>query len=337
MPDPRSEPIYIVSAPRSGSTLLRLILDNHPNIAIPPPGYLFNLIYPYLYSYGDLGRDQNFRELIEDILETPTIKRWSIEVSVEQILADVREHTFAAIYEYLHVTYATSRGKVRWGQKSPRNGFWMVEIKELFPGAKFVHLLRDGRDVAIDLADANFWPNTVFGGAQRWRDCIRAMRHAAAELSPGSFIEIRYEEFCAEPEQTLRDLCAFLGEDFDPALLRHHESEATQSWSQDAVHAKTGRPITTDYVDMYKTRLPDRDRQAIEALIGDTLRQAGYPVGNNPDPLPDGEAYQLIEAEMVSQIDKLRYKFWHQARREERHDRGVWQDSDRKSVIWGFN
>ncbi len=135
----------------------------------------------------------------------------------------------------------------------------------------------------------------------------------------------------------MRDLCAFLGEDFDPALLRHHESEATQSWSQDAVHAKTSRPITTDYVDMYKTRLPDRDRQAIEAIIGDTLRQTGYPVGEDPDPLPDGEAYQLIEAEMVSQVDKLRYKFWHQARRKQRHDRGVWQDSDRKSVIWGFN
>jgi hypothetical protein len=337
MPDPRSEPIYIVSSPRSGSTLLRLILDNHPNIAIPPPGYLFNLIYPYLYSYGDLARDENFRELIEDILEAPTIKRWPIDLSVEQILGDVGERTFAAIYEYLHVTYATSHGKIRWGQKSPRNGCWMVEIQQLFPGAKFIHLLRDGRDVAIDLADANFWPNTVFGGALRWQECVRATRHGAAELSPGSYIEIRYEEFCAEPEQTLRDLCAFLGEDFVPALLHHHESEATQSWSQDAIHAKTSRPITTDYVDMYKTRLPDRDREAIEAVIGDTLKDAGYPVEGKPEPLPYRAAAQLIEAEMVSGLDKFQYKTWHKNRRKERQDRGVWRDSERESFLWGFN
>ncbi|MFX0199496.1 MAG: sulfotransferase, partial [Candidatus Hodarchaeota archaeon] len=105
-----ARPIFIVSSPRSGSTLLRLILDTHPRLAIPPPGHLFHLIFPYLYSYGNVSEEANLRTLVEDVLEAPTIKRWPIKFSVEQILAGVREPSFAAVYEYLHVAYAESQG-----------------------------------------------------------------------------------------------------------------------------------------------------------------------------------------------------------------------------------
>ena len=334
----QSKPIYIVSSPRSGSTLLRLILGAHPNIAIPPPGYLFNLIFPYLYSYGDLDLEANFRELVEDILEAPTIKRWPFEVEVDEIVAAAAtERSFAFVYDHLHKAYASLSGKPRWGQKSPRNGVWMEEIRELFPGAQFIHLVRDGRDVAIDLADADFWPDTLHGGAVRWRDCMNAVSALTPGFGPDSFLEVLYEDLCQDPEMILRRICDFIGEAYDPMLLQHHSSDSAKDWSQNPIHAKAGKPITTEFVGMYKRRLPARDRAAIEALIGSELRQAGYQVADDPEPMPGRLEAQLIEADMVSGLDKFQYKAWHKARRKDRKQRGIWSDSDRDSVLWGFD
>jgi hypothetical protein len=331
-------PVYIVSSPRSGSTLLRLILDNHPNIAIPPPGYLFNLIYPYLYSYGDLNIEGNFRELAEDILETPTVKRWPIDLNIDEIVAAAGDdRSFAFVYRFLHETNAALSGKPRWGQKSPRNGVWMDEINALFPGAQFIHLVRDGRDVAIDLADANFWPDTLHGGAIRWRDCMRAVAHLAPNYGTDSLLEVRYEDLCSDPEATLRQICLFLGEPFDPEYLHHHKSDSTKGWSTDPTHAAVGKPITTEFVGMHETRLGQRDREAIEALIGPELRDAGYSVTDNPEPMSRRLQSQLIEADMISGLDKFQFKSWYKARRKARKVKGTWSDADRDTVMWGFD
>ena len=108
-------PIFIVSAPRSGSTLLRLIIDANPKIAIPPPGYLFNMIYPYLYSYGDLAVTENLTALAEDILETPTLKKWGLTVDPAAVVSGVKERSFKGVYEFVHSVYMKQQGKIRWG------------------------------------------------------------------------------------------------------------------------------------------------------------------------------------------------------------------------------
>lgn len=333
----QSRPIYIVSSPRSGSTLLRLILGAHPSIAIPPPSYFFHFLYPYLYSYGDLGAEDNFREFVEDFLEIPTLKQWPIEFGVEEVMAGSDEHSFRAVYEYIHLKYMKAEGKIRWGNKSPRNGFWLEQIKSMFPGALIVHLVRDGRDVAIDLADADFQPHSVYCGALRWDECIRVVEDSSQRLDPGSFLEVRYEELCADPERVLRRICEFVGEDFAPEMLRHHDTDAAKSWARNPVHAATMRPITTEYCAMYKTRLPARDQGALEAAIGATLERKGYPVTGTQTPLSKQQAAQLIEGDMVSQLDKAHYKHWHRERRKKRRQRGVWKDKDRESFLWSFD
>ncbi len=336
MPINTDRPIFIVSSPRSGSTLLRLILDAHPNIAIPPPGYLFNMIYPYLYSYGDLNKKENFAELIEDILEAPTIKKWKCNLNIASIISNVGECSFKGVYEYLHVIYMNQQGKIRWGNKSPRNVHFISDIKELFPKAQIIHLLRDGRDVAIDIADADFWPHSLWGGAQRWQECVRAARIFSRELDSDSYMEVRYESLCQSPESVLRQVCEFIGETFAPEILAHHESSSTRSWSQDKTHQATAKPITTEYVGMYKRRLNQHDRQALEALTGETLRQAGYPVDGNASPIPFRLATQINEGDAVSAMEKAEYKTWHKKKRMERRQRGVWKDEDRKTKLWGM-
>lgn len=330
-------PFFIVSAPRSGSTLLRLILDAHPQLAVPPPGWLFDLVYPYLYSYGDLGRHQNLLALAEDILNTPTVGKWPVRPAAEELVKSSATPTFAGLYDALHRAYAKAEGKPRWGEKTPRNGFWMDQIHALFPAAQFVHIVRDGRDQAIDISDSVLWPNSVYSGASLWQRYVEAIRGYAAEIPAGAFMELRYEDLCATPETAIRRVCDFLGIEFSPAMLAPHETPSARAWSTHPLHAKTAQPISTKYCGMYKTRLPVADVAALEALIGDTLQSFGYPLSTTPSLLPPQLAAKMLESDTVTNPENVAYKRWHEERRKQRKAQGVWRDADRSSLLWSMN
>ncbi|MCE2454088.1 MAG: sulfotransferase [Nitrospinae bacterium] len=139
MTENTERPVFVVSSPRSGSTLLRLILDAHPNLAVPPPAWLTHFIYPYLFSYGDLSNEANLAEMIEDSLATPTIRAWPISPTQEEVRDEMQEPTFAEMYAALHRLYAKSEGKERWGEKTPRVCFYMEDLKSMYPGAVRPH------------------------------------------------------------------------------------------------------------------------------------------------------------------------------------------------------
>ena len=330
-------PFFIVSAPRSGSTLLRLILDAHPRLAVPPPGWLFDMVYPYLFSYGDLKAPQNLLALAEDILQTPTVRKWPLELTPDALARGAREPTFAGIYEALHVAYAALENKTRWGEKTPRNSFWMEEIRALFPDAQFIHIVRDGRDQAIDISDSLLWPYSVYSGASLWQRYVTAVRDSAARLPREAFHEIRYEDLCSAPEASIRRLCEFLGEPYDSRMLSPHETRSARAWSGHPLHARTAQPISTKYCEMYRARLSREDVEALDALIGDTLQRFGYPVSGSPNPLAARLAGQLLESDTVTNPENVPYRRWHEERRKERKARGIWSDADRPSRLWGMN
>jgi hypothetical protein len=336
MPDNRA-PFFIVSAPRSGSTLLRLILDAHPRLAVPPPGWLLDLVYPYLYSYGDLAQSANRLALAEDILRTPTVEKWPIRPEPAELVGAAASPTFAGLYEALHAHYARAEGKPRWGEKTPRNAFWIDEIRALFPDAQFIHIVRDGRDQAIDISDSLLWPYSVYSGASLWQRYVSAVRESAARLPADAYCEIRYEDLCAEPEARIRGLCEFLGEAFDARMLAPHETRSARAWSEHPLHAKTAQPISTKFCEMYRHRLPAADVAALEALIGATLTQFGYPLAGAPKPATARAAAQWLESDTVTNPENVPYRRWHEERRKERRARGVWSDADRATLLGGMN
>ena len=330
-------PFFIVSAPRSGSTLLRLILDAHPRLAVPPPGWLFDMVFPYLFSYGDLKQPQNLLALAEDMLETPTVRKWPIKVAPDALAKASRGPTFAGVYEALHVAYAGLENKTRWGEKTPRNSLWIDEIRAQFPDAQFIHIVRDGRDQAIDISDSLLWPYSVYSGAVLWQRYVNAARESASRLPREAFHEIRYEDLCAQPEAVIRKLCEFLGEKFDPRMLSPHETGSARAWSTHPLHAKTAQPISTKYCEMYRTRLPKGDVAVLESVIGTTLKRFNYPLSGSEHAVPSRLAGQLIESDTVTNPENVPYRRWHEERRKERKARGVWSDADRPSRLWGMS
>ena len=333
----KEKPFFIVSAPRSGSTLLRLILDAHPRLAIPPPGWLFHFVYPYLYSYGNLNIEDNFQNLVEDIIESPTIKRWPITVNKKEIVSNVEDRTFRGVYEYLHVLYAKKFKKHRWGEKTPRNSVWIDEIISLFPDAQIIHLLRDGRDVAIDISNADFLPGTVYAGAQVWRNFVSAIKRSEKKARAENFFEIQYENLCSDPDNELGKLCEFLGEEFSDKVLSHHDSNSSLQWSKDPRHAETAKPISRDFVEMYKSCLKRPELESLNSLLGDMLNSFGYLGEENKTPIDEKEAFQLFEHDTITTSDSIEYKKWHRKRRIDRRNRKIWKDADKKSSLWGFD
>ena len=271
------------------------------------------------------------------MLGTPTVGKWPLKPAPAELVAASPAPSFAGLYEALHAGYAKSEGKLRWGEKTPRNSFWMDEIKALFPDAQFIHIVRDGRDQAIDISDSVLWPYSVYSGANLWQRYVTAVRDSAARLAADAYIEIRYEDLCAAPEATIRALCDFLGEQFDSRMLAPHETRSAQAWSAHPLHAKTAQPISTRYCGMYKTRLPAADVAALEALIGDTLQRFGYALAGSPRPIARELAAKMLESDTVTNPENVAYRRRHEERRRQRREQGVWRDADRDSLLWGMN
>ena len=213
----------------------------------------------------------------------------------------------------------------------------MDEIRTLFPDAQFIHIVRDGRDQAIDISDSMLWPYSVYSGAYLWQRYVLSVRDFARELPADAYLEIRYEDLCAAPEPTVRKLCEFIGEPFEQRMLSPHDTPSARAWSTHPLHAKTARPISTQYCGMYKTRLPASDVAALEALIGPTLQRFGYTPAGATRPLAARLANRMLESDTVTNPENVAYRRWHEERRKQRREQGVWADGERTSLLWCMN
>lgn len=290
----REKPIFIVGTKRGGTTLLKRIINGHSSITIPPPGWFYHFIYPHLYSYGDLVLERNILELISDFLAIPIVKKyWDITHSPQDILQMLPERSFRGILFTFFQIYVSRYGTPLWGSKTPGNVFWLKEIQQDFPGVRFLMLYRDGRDVTIDQVETDWGPNNLYGASLWWDSYTQAILRSREGLEKGSFKEVFYEELVKDPEKVVGEICEFLQVDFESSMLRYYEADKDKFWKQ-AYHQKTSKPITPEYVGMYKN-LPIRDRQLQIAVMGKTLAQLGYQLEDEPREIDFWERERLLE------------------------------------------
>jgi hypothetical protein len=334
----QNAPIFVVGSERSGTTLLMVMLGNHPRIAIPEVAWYYPRFRPYLHTYGDLNVPAHFRTLVEEMtfgLKTPF---FGLAVNprtiVDEILARTRAPTFAEAYRALLSHYAERVGKPRWGEKTPHNVYFAREILEDFPDARFVHLIRDGRDVAVEQLRSSFGPRNAYAAARLWRQVMEAGQRARAVVPPGQWLDLRYEALVAAPEPELRRVLDFLGEPFDPATLRFFESEIAQRRAQTRDHRPLGEPVSDAYVGLHRRHLSQHDQGVFVGVAGGLLREHGYDVETEPVVLDAAEAALALELDERIRAATLdapeghiayeSYNDWLVEQREERRRRGVW-------------
>ena len=262
-------PIFIVGCPRSGTTVLRDLLRSHPRLTFPRESCGLHGLY---YVHGDPRNDREARLLASHFLGSNGVREWGLRLRPEDV-----EHgrSFAAVVAPAYEEWARGQGKPRWGDKTPQHVLGISLLARVFPDAQFVHILRDGRDVALSLAGKGWGQKSSYTAARYWRRCVEAGRADGRGLATDRYHELAYEDLLATPEAVLRELCTFLDEDFDPALLRPSRipRPATQPLQWDPRFDRDLDPVS---VGRWRTEMSADAEIVFESVAGGLLRQLGY-------------------------------------------------------------
>src|SRR3954468_15337843 len=209
---------FVVGMNRSGTTLLRMMLDAHPEMTIPPETHFVPDVIK------ECKRGDGTPESVLGAMKSR--REWGdFDFSDEEMLGLLRDRgrklepgeALRAFYD----AYAEREGKPRWGEKTPRYVGKMRQIQAALPEARFVHVVRDGRDVALSVLDRTVRDLTAADVAKRWKRKVQKARDAAPKLD--HYVEVRYEDLILETEPTLRRICEFIELDWDEALLDYHK------------------------------------------------------------------------------------------------------------------
>ena len=249
-------PIFIVGCQRSGTTMLRLILDSHSRISCGP--------------------ETRFLEDMERIVGSDWKRLSQYGFPREEWLRRI-----AGFFGGIQHDYAVSRGKQRWADKSPRYAMKLAFIMELFPDAQVVHVIRDGRDVAVSHRKRfGYW--SCVKSAVKWPRYIAEARAAGRALPPGQYHELRYEDLVSDQEATLRSLLAFLGEEWEPEILdfERHSHDVPDRYHRQATSRRadegTSAPVYRSRVGSYRKELDPAMRLLFRITSSRALKQLGY-------------------------------------------------------------
>ena len=335
-------PIFVTGSERSGTTLIMTILGCHPRIAVPEVTWYYPRFRPYLFTYGNLADDGNFRTLASEMAYGLRKPFFGMDVNPaifgEEIAARARtiEQSFAGVFTAMLGRYADEVGKPRWGEKTPYNLFYIEQILEDFPNAQIVFITRDGRDATAEFLDASFGPTNIYCAAELWHLGQQAVRPWREKLPADQWYDIRYEDFVREPVAEIRRLCEFLGEDYTDDLLEFYMTPTAQGRGRTKDNAALAHPISDRYIGRYKTELSIRDQRIMAWVAGESLRALGY------DDILEGLELSPEQVAYYEELDgRYRaatleapggwivmesYNDWIVDQREARRQAGIWTD-----------
>ena len=284
------KPIFIVGAPRSGTTLLQYMLRSHPNISLPTgESHFFIPLFRNEEGFGDLAEQENIRAVLEamykqsaDFLDTDIHGiQFDIDRLTEEFHAEGRV-TMESIFSGLFEKNAIGEGKTRWGDKTPYYVLHMRMLLERFPDAQFIHLIRDGRDVAMSLLNRkhDFCVYNYFFAAKYWEIYVELGRECGQTLGEKTYHEVYYEDLLNNPETTMKGVCNFLGESYSSSLVDFEKS------SEAGKTPLLQKPIQKENQAKWRTKMSPKQIETFERAVSKTLLSCNYPLMSTGKPLP---------------------------------------------------
>lgn len=276
--EPRNPFVFIVGRGRSGTTLVRAMLTSHSDLAIPnETHFIVPLSRDRRLFHSD---DQpNVEALLSKLRRQPGFRHMGLDNDeVAHLFDSERPGTYSDAIRLLFQMHARMQGKNRFGDKTPIHVLHIEYLAELFPEARFIHLIRDGRDVTLSIMDQHWGPVSVWEGAVYWRRFVQAGRLAGARVGADRYMELRYESLLDEPEQHVRALCDFVNLKFDPSMLRYFENAGEITAGED--HHRSIHLPPTKNLRNWRSEMSAADVELFEVLAGDLLTELGYERAN---------------------------------------------------------
>jgi hypothetical protein len=274
----RDGPVYVGGLDRSGKTTMAGFLGSHPRIAIPAVG---SNMWTYFYRrFGDLSDERNLDACLDALWRYKHIRFLDPDIAeIKNRFLAGPQQTYAELFALFLRQFAEGLGKPRWGAQTGLIERHASELFDAYPGLKVVHMVRDPRDRYE--ASLTLWPDgkgRAGGAAARWLYSERLARKGEKRW-PGRYLVVRFEDLVSDPEQTVRAVCDFLDEDFDPVMMsmeaspRHRDRMAEKS--------NEGEFVSPQFVGMYKERVDPAEAAFIELHARKAMLRRGY--------TPDGE------------------------------------------------
>jgi len=281
------QPVFVVGMNGSGTTMLLDCLDNHPDLF----GFRRETrVIPYfigkLDSYGELAVDENFARLWDDFRSIPDF----VQVNGGEPPPKPREwrsapRTFAAVVDGTFMYFAGQAGKARWCEKTPMHALHIGKLAILFPGAKFLHIIRDGRSCAASFHRR--WGHTPEFTVYRWKNVVREARRQGGAIDDRYF-ELRYEDLVQDAEFWMKKICIFLGVPYNESVLLPSRKRPVTTGSADLqIVAKA--PVWQSYFSARRLR-------RLEGICGLELTRHRYEpqfTAGDRDPGPMRRKYWL--------------------------------------------
>lgn len=270
-----SNPFFVVGAQRSGTTMLRLMLNQHSHLCVPFESVFIPALYRRLHEFDNLRESALIEALLTAISDDPWVRKGGLIPDRSKVLSQ-QPKDYASLVDAIFTAYAQTQHKVRWGDKTPGYVIDIDVLCALFPDCRIIHLVRDGRDVVLSLAGLSWGSRDLFRNAADWR-WKTLLGRKMGNMIGAHYLEVRYEDLVTHPSQTLERICDFLGENFEPGMLNYPLSaeqimpRQSLRWHRSSVSAPD--PSKAFH---WRTRMPLSDQIVFEDVAGDALELFGY-------------------------------------------------------------
>lgn len=277
-----SYPFFILGNPRSGTSLFRLMLNNHPGLVVPPECGFAEWLYEEFC--GQQMGERTYQAFLIKVFKTRKFETW--ELDFDDVLDSIKKNkpkNYQDLVLEVYRAYAKKSEKesAYFGDKNNYYINRVDKLEEIFPGCKKIFIVRDGRDVACSYLELErkkintmYSPklsNDIPNIAKEWCSSVEIMKHWAASGA----LSIRYEDLVLDPYTTLQTVCGFLGASYSEEMLNYFknndEPEAFKAWK-----SKTFKPVEGSSVGRYKKDLSAEELMTFENAAKKTLKMAGY-------------------------------------------------------------
>lgn len=269
--------LFLVGCERSGTTLLRLMLNAHPQVKIPTESHF---IADLIDKFGFKSKltDVQIDEAISIVVSNQRWIDWELcKRELEERIRALEQPDIIDIVNLVFAQKLENSQALYWGDKTPKYSNYMPDLEMMFPLSKFIHITRDGRDVCLSFLKTNWIGPWVSRIAPFWVNRVKAAHLSGRSLEKGRYLHVKYEDLVSDPERSLKAICNFMGISYDPQMLHYTESlEENVSGLSMKHHQKLKRQPETSDTDRWKSEMKVLDILVFEAYSHNTLEEFGY-------------------------------------------------------------
>ena len=300
--------VQIIGTQRSGSNLLRVMLDTLDGVFAPHPPHILHRFLPLIPLYGSFETEENREQLIHDVCQMVRLNpvAWEgVQLDESAIAAQCRDFSLYEVFRIIYKTGARQTNARLWINKSMQNIHYVPEMEAAGIHPLYIYLYRDGRDVALSFKKAIVGEKHVYSIAKCWQRDQAACLQLQETIDPSRFIALRYEDLIAQPETELKKLCRFLQIEYTTRAMEYYKTkESDHTSAAGKMWENVKQPVLKNNKNKFLHELTSEEIAIFETVTGKELAALGYETVTPPERIKPFTPEQIAVFEQQNELLK---------------------------------